>query len=64
MRIAKKGSISYEIRNLKVGYKAIFPIGKRASVNSICCNIGYQEGKIFHTESSREMMTVTVTREK
>ena len=62
--MARKSSLTAEIRQLKIGESSIFPIERLATVQSSASREGLISGKVYTTEADRESRTITVTRKK
>lgn len=62
--MARKRSLTAEIRQLKIGESAIFPIERLATVQSSASREGLISDKVYTTEADRENRTITVTRKK
>uniref|UniRef100_UPI003FA13832 hypothetical protein n=1 Tax=Prevotella fusca TaxID=589436 RepID=UPI003FA13832 len=62
--MARKNSLTSEIRALEKGQSAIFPIERLATVQSSASREGLISGRVYTTEADRENRTITVTRKK
>lgn len=49
---------------LKLNSKVTFPVNRASSIRTTCSLLSLQTGKRFKTHTSREDMTITVTRIK
>ena len=62
--MARKRSLTAEIRQLKIGESAIFPIERLATVQSSASREGLIRDRVYTTEADRESRIITVTRKK
>ena len=60
--MAKKKTITGELRELEIGQFAEFPAEQSTSLRSISSMLGFSMNRIYKTESDRERRVIVVTR--